>query len=54
MLPNTERITAKVLCLPNGTAVNSETVNKICSIIRYTIMHGAEILEDCLLDQLTK
>jgi dTDP-4-amino-4,6-dideoxygalactose transaminase len=43
LLPNTERIATQVLCLPNGTAVTKETVKIICSIIRHTIEHGAEI-----------
>jgi dTDP-4-amino-4,6-dideoxygalactose transaminase len=43
LLPVTEQITDRVLCLPTGASSGTDTVEKICSILRYTIDNGAEI-----------
>jgi dTDP-4-amino-4,6-dideoxygalactose transaminase len=41
-LPATERLSARVLLLPTGTAVDEEMVLSICRIIRVAVEHGAE------------
>ena len=42
-LPETERLTRRVLSLPSGTAVNSDDINRICSIIQFLVENGADI-----------
>ena len=42
-LPCTERLAARVLCLPTGTAVSEADVDRTCAIIRLSIRHGAEL-----------
>ncbi len=44
-LPNTERLTARVLCLPSGSAVTPGIISEICQIIRLVATHGREIRE---------
>ncbi len=43
MLPETEKLSERVLCLPTGTAVNAEDIQIICKIIRFVIEHSTEI-----------
>jgi dTDP-4-amino-4,6-dideoxygalactose transaminase len=43
LLPETERLTDRVICLPTGMAVNTEDIKKICHIIRLVVRHKAEI-----------
>jgi dTDP-4-amino-4,6-dideoxygalactose transaminase len=45
LLPNTERLAARVLSLPTGTAVGLDEICKICQIIRLAVVHGHEIRE---------
>ncbi len=45
MLPETERLTRRVLCLPNGTAVGPEEIALICQLLRFTLENKAEIRE---------
>ncbi|MGZ5434784.1 MAG: aminotransferase class I/II-fold pyridoxal phosphate-dependent enzyme [Pyrinomonadaceae bacterium] len=42
-LPQTERLTQRVLSLPTGTAVGREEIQKICQIIDFTISHHREV-----------
>jgi dTDP-4-amino-4,6-dideoxygalactose transaminase len=44
LLPETEKLAQRVLLLPTGTAVNEETIDTICSIIRLALRHGRDIL----------
>jgi dTDP-4-amino-4,6-dideoxygalactose transaminase len=44
-LPNTERLAERVLCLPTGTAVGSDSVEAICRIIELAVTHGLDIQE---------
>lgn len=48
LLPNTERLLSRVLCLPTGTAIGVEEISKICQIIRFAVAHGTEIRERLL------
>jgi dTDP-4-amino-4,6-dideoxygalactose transaminase len=43
MLPVTERLAARVVTLPTGTAVSSKQISDICELIRWVISHGAEV-----------
>lgn len=43
MLPVTKRLTERVLLLPTGTAVDQETVDRVCGLIRFAVARGAEI-----------
>jgi dTDP-4-amino-4,6-dideoxygalactose transaminase len=43
LLPETEKITQRVLSLPTGTAVGSKEIGKICQIIRLIVEHGDEV-----------
>jgi len=43
LLPETEKIANKVLCLPTGTSVRPEDVIQICEIIRFVVENGVEV-----------
>ena len=43
VLPETERLTRQVLSLPSGTAVSSEDIDRICSIIHFIVENGLDI-----------
>lgn len=43
LLPETEKLTKRVMCLPNGTAVNEEQISIICGIIRLVIENSAAV-----------
>jgi len=45
LLPETERLTERVLSLPTGTAVGSTEIKGICNIIRLAINNGREVSE---------
>jgi dTDP-4-amino-4,6-dideoxygalactose transaminase len=42
-LPQTERLTECVLCLPTGAAVRSADIAAICQILRLAVTHAAEL-----------
>ncbi|NWG34538.1 MAG: aminotransferase class I/II-fold pyridoxal phosphate-dependent enzyme [Chloroflexi bacterium] len=44
-LPETERLTQRVLQLPTGTAVTPREIEKICAIIRFAVSSSGEILK---------
>jgi dTDP-4-amino-4,6-dideoxygalactose transaminase len=43
LLPETEKLTSRVMVLPTGTAVDPEEIRKVCALIRFAIEHGQEI-----------
>jgi len=43
LLPETEKLSERVLCLPTGTAVGPQDIEKICQIIRLTADSGEAI-----------
>jgi dTDP-4-amino-4,6-dideoxygalactose transaminase len=49
ILPETEKLTQKVLQLPTGTAVKEQDVNQICDIIRFLFANAPEIQKRMLL-----
>lgn len=48
LLPETERLSQRVLCLPTGTAVTAEQIVLICEIIRTVVSQGTETRERIL------
>jgi dTDP-4-amino-4,6-dideoxygalactose transaminase len=43
LLPQTERLTSRVLSLPTGTAVSKADIDTICSLIRFLLDHAEEL-----------
>jgi dTDP-4-amino-4,6-dideoxygalactose transaminase len=43
LLPNTERLVMRVLCLPTGIAIGTEEIAQICRILQLSISHQKEI-----------
>lgn len=43
LLPVTERIVSQILCLPTGTAVNTDDIGKICGILKLAISNAEEL-----------
>ena len=43
LLPETERLTNRVLCLPTGTGVSADEIGVVCRLIRRVLENGAEI-----------
>ncbi len=43
LLPNTEQVTQRVLCLPTGTSVDENDIDRICNLIALTVRNGLEI-----------
>src|ERR671921_40561 len=44
-LPNTERLSRRVLSLPTGTGITADQIAEICRIIRLAAAHGPEVRE---------
>ncbi|MEP6708855.1 MAG: DegT/DnrJ/EryC1/StrS family aminotransferase [Verrucomicrobiota bacterium] len=47
-LPETEKLAARVLCLPTGTAVGSDEITAICDIIKFVADQGSAVKERML------
>lgn len=45
LLPETEKLTQRVMSLPTGTAVGEGIVQRVCDLIRFTVQHGQEIVQ---------
>ena len=45
VLPETEKLVQRVLCLPTGTSVNPADISQICQIIQFVVEHGREVRE---------
>ncbi len=43
LLPETERLSQRVLSLPTGSSIGRDGINKICQIIRLVVEHGPDI-----------
>ena len=43
LLPETERLTERVLSLPTGSAMDAESIRTICRIVRFAVEWGKEI-----------
>ena len=43
LLPETEKLTQRVLVLPTGTAVGADEIHTVCGLIRFAIENAAEI-----------
>jgi dTDP-4-amino-4,6-dideoxygalactose transaminase len=44
LLPETERLTQRVMSLPTGTAVGPEEIESICAIIRLSVTRSKELI----------
>jgi len=42
-LPATERLCARLLCLPNGAAIGVQHIERICEIIRFAIRNASQV-----------
>jgi dTDP-4-amino-4,6-dideoxygalactose transaminase len=45
LLPHTEYLAAKLICLPTGTAIETSDIDKVCEIIRTSVSNGLDIME---------
>jgi len=45
LLPETEKLTMRVMQLPTGTAVKEDDIAQICGIIRFAMQNGSKIRE---------
>jgi len=45
LLPETERLTSRVLALPTGTAIGPAEVKRICELVRTALAHGQQVRE---------
>jgi dTDP-4-amino-4,6-dideoxygalactose transaminase len=43
LLPETEKLTRKVIQMPTGTSVNNVDIEKVCNVIRFIINNGKKI-----------
>jgi len=43
LLPETEKLTERIMCLPTGTAIQNEDIDLICELIHFIVRHGAEV-----------
>ena len=43
LLPETERLSQRVMILPTGTAVDEVMIQRICSLIRFAVAHAADV-----------
>ena len=43
VLPESERLAKRVLCLPTGTGVGPDEIKKICQIVRLAVINGPEL-----------
>lgn len=43
LLPETERISERVVALPTGTSMNAEKIKTICNLIKLIIKHGPDV-----------
>lgn len=43
LLPETEKLSERILCLPSGTAIQTDDIEKICSLLQYVINNAPEI-----------
>jgi len=43
LLPETERLSQRILLLPTGTGVSPEAISRICEIIRLALQKGPEV-----------
>lgn len=43
LLPETEKLTQRVMSLPNGTSVSPDDIRQICLLLRFAVEHSDEI-----------
>jgi len=45
LLPETEKVSGRVICLPTGTAVGKEEISNICDIFKLVVENSSEIIK---------
>ena len=53
LLPQTERVMQRVLCLPTGTSIGTNEIKKVCELIRFIVTKGEKISERIELTNVT-
>jgi dTDP-4-amino-4,6-dideoxygalactose transaminase len=48
LLPETERLAARLVSLPSGTSLGAAEIQTICGFIRFIFGHGPEIQRELL------
>jgi dTDP-4-amino-4,6-dideoxygalactose transaminase len=48
LLPETERLSERIMCLPTGTDIEPDDIKKICEIIRFVVKMGNKITKKML------
>jgi dTDP-4-amino-4,6-dideoxygalactose transaminase len=43
LLPNTERLVTRIMCLPTGTAVGESEIRQICQVLCLVVENGSEV-----------
>jgi dTDP-4-amino-4,6-dideoxygalactose transaminase len=43
LLPETEKVSDRVLCLPTGTGISEEQIRLVCTILRLAVENGSEV-----------
>jgi dTDP-4-amino-4,6-dideoxygalactose transaminase len=43
LLPQTERVSARILVLPTGDTLTPDDVSRVCDVVRCAIAHGPEV-----------
>ena len=43
LLPETEKLTKRIMCLPTGTTIQNEDIDLICELIHFIVRHGVEV-----------
>lgn len=46
LLPETEKLTQRVMLLPTGTAVDEDTVRQVCELISIVVRHSHEVAQE--------
>jgi dTDP-4-amino-4,6-dideoxygalactose transaminase len=45
LLPATEKLSERLLCLPTGTAIGPAEIRQICYVIQFVVKNSAEIAD---------
>jgi dTDP-4-amino-4,6-dideoxygalactose transaminase len=43
LLPNTERLTQRVLALPTGPSLGESQIGEVCSLVQLVLAHGPAV-----------
>lgn len=51
LLPETEKLTQRVMSLPTGTAVDTDVVHQVCELISFLVKHSDQIVRGALVQR---